>query len=136
VEIGKGVVRKTGTDVTLVSASFMMLETIKAAQELLKENINVEIIDLRSIKPFDRNLILESVKKTGKMVIVDCGWKSFGIGAEIAATITEEGFPFLKKPVKRIALPDIPAPASRSLEKVYYNTCSDIIGTVKELMKV
>jgi acetoin:2,6-dichlorophenolindophenol oxidoreductase subunit beta len=135
IEIGKGAVRKSGSDVTLVSASYMMIEASKAAEELLKENIEVEIIDLRSIKPFDRNLILESVKKTGKLMIVDCGWKSFGVGAEIAATVMEEGYTFLKMPVKRIALPDIPAPASRSLEKVYFNTSSNIIRAAKELMK-
>jgi acetoin:2,6-dichlorophenolindophenol oxidoreductase subunit beta len=136
IKIGKGVVRKTGSDVTLVSASYMMLEVLKAAEELAKENIDIEVIDLRSIKPFDRDLILESIKKTGKLVVVDCGWKSFGIGAEIATTVMEEGYAFLKKPVRRVSLPDIPAPASRSLEKVYFNTSSDIVRTVKELLKL
>ena len=84
-------------------------------------------------KPIDEELILESVKKTGKLVVVDGGWKTCGISAEISALIAEKGFQYLKSPVKRITLPEAPAPASHELEDEYYLTYSDIINTIKAL---
>lgn len=134
VPIGKGVVRKEGRDVTLVSASFMMQIAIKAADELSKIGIDVELIDLRTIKPLDKELILASVKKTGRLAIADGGWKSFGIAAEIAAVVFEEGFAYMKAPVVRITLPDTPAPASRSLEKAYYPSFSDIVSAIRKIL--
>lgn len=135
VEIGKGIIRKKGKDLTLVSISYMAFESMKAAQELVKERIDIEVIDLRSIKPLDEDLLLESVKKTGRIVIADGGWKSFGVTAEISALIGEKGIRYLKAPIKRVALPDCPAPASRVLEKEYYKSSKDIMRAVKELME-
>lgn len=134
VEIGKGVIRKKGFDLTLVAVSYMVSESIKAAQELLKEKIDVEVIDLRTVKPLDEELILESVKKTGRVVIADGGWKTGGVAAEIAAFISENGFSHLKAPPRRVTLPDAPAPASSVLEKEYYQNHEDIIQAVKEAM--
>ena len=111
VEIGKGIVRRSGSDVTVVAVSFMAHESQKAANELAKEEIGVDLIDLRTAKPIDGELILESVKKTGRLVIADIGWKTCGYGAEISALVSEFGFEYLKAPVKRVSLPDCPAPA-------------------------
>jgi pyruvate dehydrogenase E1 component beta subunit len=136
VKIGKGIIRRKGRDLTLVAISYMVSESIKAAQELEKEGIDIELIDLRTVKPFDEKLILKSVKKTGRMVITDVGWKSFGVSAEISARFMEKAFSYLKAPIKRVALPDTPAPASRALERKYYKSSEDIIRAVKEVVEV
>jgi pyruvate dehydrogenase E1 component beta subunit len=90
---------------------------------------------LRTAKPLDEELILKSVKKTGMMVIADVGWKTCGLAAEAAALVSEKGFKYLKAPIKRVALPDTPAPASSALEKEYYQNSENIIKAVKEVMK-
>ena len=137
VPIGKGIVRREGKDVTIVATSYMVYEVMKAAESLDKEGIDVEVIDLRSLKPLDEDLVFESVKKTGRLVIADGGWKTCGIGAEISARIAESNiFKQLKAPIMRISLPDTPAPASSALEKVYYKKAEDIILAVKKLMEV
>lgn len=135
VAIGKAIIRKKGSDLTLISSSYMAVESTQAAKELSKKGIDVELIDLRTIKPLDENLILRSVKKTGKLVIADGGWKSFGISAEISALVSEKGFKYLKAPIKRISLPDSPAPASEVLEKIYYPDAEKIILEVQNLIK-
>jgi len=131
VPIGKGVIRKKGKDVTIVATSYMVQEVLKAEKEL--EGIDAEIIDLRSIKPLDEDLLFNSVKKTGRLVIVDAAWKTCGIGAEISARISENILKSLKSPIKRVTLPDVPAPASSALEKVYYLNKNDIIKVIKNL---
>lgn len=133
VEIGKGCVRREGKDVTVVAVSFMVHEAMRAAQILAAEGVDVEVIDLRTIKPLDRELILQSVKKTGRLVIADVGWKSFGMSAEISAMVAEAAFGSLKAPVLRVALPDCPAPASEVLEDAYYQGADQIVGTIREL---
>jgi len=135
VPIGKGVIRKKGKDVTIVAVSYMACESTKAAEELLKEGIDVEVIDVRTVKPLDKELIFESVKKTGRLVICDVGWKSFGFSGEVSGSVAENVFEYLKAPVKRISLPDCPAPSSKTLEKVYYPNKDDIIKTVMEVVK-
>jgi len=133
VEIGKGIIRKSGNDVTLVAVSFMAHEAVKAAQVLLGEGIDVELIDLRTVKPIDRELILKSIRKTGRLIIADVGWKTCGLAAEVSALVSENGFKYLKSPIKRLTLPDCPAPASAILEKAYYPGVKDIVETVKGL---
>jgi len=133
VPVGQGDVKRKGKDVTLVAVSYMVQMAIKAAEELLKDGIDVEVLDLRSIKPLDKPLLLESVNKTGRLVIADVGWKTYGITAEIAATIAEEAFGALKAPVCRVSLPDVPAPASAPLEKAYYPSQYDIIRSIKHV---
>lgn len=135
VPIGEGIVRKVGKDVTLVSVSFMMSESCKAAQELMEKGIDVEVIDLRTVKPLDEKLLLKSVGKTGRMVVVDGGWKTCGIASEISALIVENAFKHLKAPIKRVTLPDVPAPASCVLENVYYRKSKDIIKAIEEVFK-
>ena len=135
VAIGRGIIRKKGADLTLVSSSYMVIESLKAAQELAKEGIDVELIDLRTVKPLDENLLLKSVKKTGKMVIADGSWKNCGVSADVSALISEKGFKYLKAPVKRVTLPDSPAPASRVLEKKYYPDANNIKAAIRDLIK-
>lgn len=135
VEIGKGQILREGSDITVVACSSMVMEAMRAAWNLIEENINVEVINLRSIKPFDYELILSSVKKTGRLVIADVGWKSFGISAEIASFISESAFQALKAPVTRVALPDCPAPASKNLENVYYQNSEHICEAVRKTLR-
>ena len=132
--IGQGAIRRTGNDVTIVTTSYMVAEAIKSAKILEQEDIDIEIIDLRSVKPLDETLIFESVKKTGKLVIADGGWKTCGIAAEVSALVTEHIFEFLMAPVVRVTLPDIPAPSSSALERIYYPRAKDIVKAIKRLL--
>lgn len=134
VPFGKGVVRKAGKDITIVAVSYMVVEALRAADELKKNGIDAEIIDLRTLKPFDEELILNSVKKTGRLIIADTGWQTGGVSAEISAVIAEKGFDWLKKPVRRVACPDVPTPASHVLEEAFYPTHQDVLRYAFELM--
>lgn len=134
VPIGEGVVRKAGKDATVVATSYMVLQVSRAATLLEKENISAEVIDLRSLKPMDDNLLIESVKKTGRLVIADGGWKTCGVGAEITALVSEKALHYLKAPIVRVSLPDAPAPASSALERLYYPDASKIVSAVKRLL--
>ena len=134
VEIGKGVVRKKGKDITVVATSFMAHESMKAVQELEKEGIDVEFIDPRTVKPIDQDLILKSVMKTGRLLVVDGGWKTCGLAAEISAMVSENVFEYLKAPIKRVTLPDCPAPASAELEKEFYKYSGDVVKAVKQIV--
>lgn len=136
VPIGKGIARRKGKDITIVASSYMILEASKAAENLEKEGIDVEIIDLRSLKPLDETLLFESIKKTGRLVIADGGWKTCGVAAEISALIVSDAFEHLKAPIIRVTLPDTPAPSSSALEKVFYPTTKDIITAIKRTLKV
>jgi pyruvate/2-oxoglutarate/acetoin dehydrogenase E1 component len=135
VPIGKGIIRKSGKDVTLASISYMAGEALAAAEILRSQDVDVEVIDLRSVKPLDEEIILNSVKKTGRLVVADGGWKTGGIGAEIVARITEKTLKYLKAPPVRIALPDMPAPASSVLEDCYYPKTQHIVTVIKKILK-
>jgi pyruvate dehydrogenase E1 component beta subunit len=135
VNIGQPIIRTHGEDVTVVACSSMAVEATKAFYELEDEGISIEVIDLRTIKPLNIDKVIESIKKTGRLVIADVGWRSFGISAEIIAQVMEKGLKYLKRPIIRIALPDTPAPASRSLESVYYRQSRDVCCAVRHLMK-
>jgi pyruvate/2-oxoglutarate/acetoin dehydrogenase E1 component len=131
VEIGKAAIRREGRDVTVVATSRMAAIVAALDQDFAELGIDPEIIDLRSLKPWDRELVLASVSKTRKLVIVDEAWKTAGFAAEVAATVADEAFYSLAAPIARLCLPDIPAPASRKLEESYYLTCDDILATVQ-----
>jgi acetoin:2,6-dichlorophenolindophenol oxidoreductase subunit beta len=133
--IGEGIIRNPGNDVTLVSSSFLATEACLAVEILKNDGISVELIDLRSIKPLDIDLIINSVRKTGRLVIVDSAWKTNSIASEISASVNEMAFGYLKGPVFRLSLPDAPAPASRTLEAEYYITKDKIINAVKSVLK-
>lgn len=135
VPIGKGAIRKVGRDVTVVGISHMAFESLKAAEILKKEGFDIEVIDIRSIKPLDDELIFKSVKKTGRLVIADTGWITGGAAAEISARAAGSVFKYLKAPVLRVCCPDCPTPASPVLEKNFYPGAREIASAVKKICK-
>ncbi len=135
VPIGKAKTIQEGLDMTMVSSSYMTLETIKAAEILKQDNISPEIIDLRSLKPFDKETIIKSVRKTGRLMVIDCDWKTCGFASEIIATITEESFSDLKVAPVRITYPDRNNPTSWSLANHFYPTAKMIAMEAFRLMR-
>ncbi|MEI7635954.1 MAG: alpha-ketoacid dehydrogenase subunit beta [Syntrophus sp. (in: bacteria)] len=136
VPIGKGIIRKQGKDITFVAISHMVTEAYKAAEELSKEGIEAEVIDLRTLRPLDEEIILRSVSKTGCLVIADCGWKTGGITAEISALVAEKGFELLKAPIRRVACPDVPTPSGFTLEEAFYVGSNDILNAAREILQI
>jgi pyruvate/2-oxoglutarate/acetoin dehydrogenase E1 component len=135
VPIGKGILRKEGKDVTVVATSYMVYEATEAAETLNREGIDVDLIGLRSLKPLDDDLIFESVKKTGRLVVADGGWRTCGVGAEIVARVAETDIlKKLKAPIVRVSLPDVPAPASSALEQAYYRKAEDLVTAIRKVM--
>jgi pyruvate dehydrogenase E1 component beta subunit len=134
VSIGLAAIRRTGTDVTIVATSHMSAHAVRAAATLESRGIDAEIIDLRSIKPWDRECVFNSVRKTGRLVIADAAWKTCGVAAEIAATVAGEVFDHLRAPISRVCLPDVPAPTSAPLEQAYYVDANHIVSAVEELL--
>lgn len=136
VPIGEAAVRKQGRDVTIVAVSWMVTQAICAAENLDRKGVSAEVIDVRTVKPLDRRTILASLRKTGRLVVADSGWASFGAASEIAALAAREGFEFLNAPVQTVTLPDIPAPTSASLEKAYYVGAAEIEAAVERAISV
>ena len=135
IPIGKGIIRRKGKDVTVVAVSYMVFEAMRAAKQLYeKEGIDIEVLDMRAINPLNEDLLFASVKKTGRLIIADTGWKTGGITAEIAARVSEKIFSHLKAPIKRVALPDTPTPASPVLEKAYYPGKKEIITAINRVI--
>lgn len=137
VTIGSALIHRKGSDVTIVATSWMLPQALEAAAILKeKRNISAEVIDLRSISPWDRNCVAESVKKTGRLVVADAAWRTCGVAAEIAATMAGEIWHSLKAPIARVCLPDVPAPTSLPLEKAYYKGAIDIVSSVEKLLRL
>jgi pyruvate dehydrogenase E1 component beta subunit len=134
IPIGKGIYRRQGADVTIVGASHAIELGAQAAVLLAADGIQADVIDLRTIKPLDETIILESLHKTGRIVVVDTAWMMGGVCAEIGCLVAEKGFADLKAPVARIGLPDIPAPAGYTLEQYYYPDAVQIAATARRLM--
>jgi pyruvate dehydrogenase E1 component beta subunit len=135
VPIGSAIIRRAGSDVTVVASSWMASEALKGAALLAQKGIDAEVIDLRSVKPWDRVLVLESVAKTGHLVIADAAWRSCGISAEVAATVAGEAFEKLRGPIVRLTLPEAPAPTSLALERAYYPGAVDLVAAVERLIQ-
>lgn len=133
--IGKANILIEGSDVTVVAASFMVKEAIKAAEELMREGISCEVIDLRTLKPVDMETVNKSVAKTGQAVVAIAEWAFSSVTDSVTKGIYEASFGKLKAPVKTVTLPDCPAPASKSLEEVYYIYAKDIVKAVKEVIR-
>jgi pyruvate dehydrogenase E1 component beta subunit len=131
VPIGKAKIARPGKDVTLVAWSIGMTYALKAAEELAKEQIEAEVIDLRTIRPMDTETIVESVKKTGRVVTVEEGWPQSGVGAEIAARIMENAFDYLDAPVVRISGKDVPMPYAANLEKLALPSVAEVVEAAK-----
>ena len=131
VPIGKAKVVRAGSDVTIVAWSMGMTYALKAAEELAKDNINAEVIDLRTLKPMDIETVIESVKKTGRIVTVEEGWRQSGVGAEIAARVVEEAFDWLDAPVMRVTGKDVPMPYAANLEKLALPSVAEVVEAAK-----
>jgi pyruvate dehydrogenase E1 component beta subunit len=129
--IGRARVVRAGSDVTIVAWSMGMTYALKAADELAKQNINAEVIDLRTLKPMDSDTIIESVKKTGRLVTVEEGWKQSGVGAEIAARVMEQAFDYLDAPVARVTGKDVPMPYAANLEKLALPSVAEVVEAAK-----
>lgn len=134
VPVGQAAIRRQGRHATIVATSYMAVQAQKAVGMLENRGIDAELIDLRSIKPWDRETVLTSVSKTGRLVVADAAWMTGGVAAEIAATVAGEGFHALKAPIRRVCLPDVPAPTSRALEKSYYPDADDIVTAVEKVL--
>jgi pyruvate dehydrogenase E1 component beta subunit len=128
--IGKARIARQGKDVTLVSFSIGMTYALKAAEELAKQGIEAEVIDLRTLRPMDVPAIVESVKKTGRCVTVEEGWPQSGIGAEIAAQLMDKAFDYLDAPVLRVTGKDVPMPYAANLEKLALPSVAEVIAAV------
>ena len=129
--IGKARIARDGKDVTIVSFSMGMSYALKAAEELAKEGIEAEVVDLRTLRPMDTETIVASVKKTGRCVTVEEGWPQAGIGAEIAARLIEHAFDYLDAPVLRVSGKDVPMPYAANLEKLALPTVADVVEAAK-----
>ncbi len=133
--IGKSKVQREGRDVTIVTYSKGLELSLKAAEELVKEGVEVEIVDLRTLRPLDMEPVLESFRKTNRAVIVEEGWKSYGVGSEIESRIYEEAFDYVDAPIRRVAQKEVPLPYNRTLEQAALPQVPDIVAAVKEVLK-
>ena len=136
VPIGKANLRREGSDVTVVATSYMVREATRAAGILEADGIDVELVDVRTVKPLDQELLASSVRKTGRLVVADAAWKTCGVAAEIVALAYEAAFEYLKAPPVRVTLPDVPAPASPVLERVYYVGAEHVVEAVKRVISM
>jgi pyruvate dehydrogenase E1 component beta subunit len=134
VPIGLSKIQRPGRDVTIISYSKMLEISLKAAEQLAKEGIEAEIVDLRSLRPLDMNPVLESFKRTNRAVIVEEGWRSFGVGAEVASRIYEEAFDYVDTPIRRVAQKEVPLPYNRNLEQMALPQVEDVVRAVKEVL--
>ncbi len=134
VPFGEAVVAREGTDVTIVAYARMTVLALQAAAELEKEGVSCEVIDLRTLNPLDAATFIESVKKTGRAVVVEECWRTCGLGAEIASRIYDDCFDRILAPVQRVSGLDVPMPYSRKLEKLCIPQVEDIVKAVKETL--
>lgn len=134
IPLGKGDIKRKGRDITIVAFSYMVKEALEAAEVLAKEEIEVEVIDPRCTSPLDIDLILESVRKTKRLLVTDTSWTRYGVSAEICAQVCEEAFDVLEAPVKRVALPDVNTPCGSNLEKEFYPGVESLVQAARTLM--
>jgi pyruvate dehydrogenase E1 component beta subunit len=131
IPIGKARVVRQGQHVTIVSWSNGMTYALKAAEDLAKEGIEADIVDLRTLRPMDTETIVASVKKTGRAVVVEEGWQQCGVGAEVAARIMEHAFDYLDAPVARVSGKDVPMPYAANLEKLALPSAAEVVEAAK-----
>jgi len=134
IPIGVSKIQRSGKDVTIISYSKGLELSLQAAEELAKNEIDAEVIDLRTLRPLDMGPVLASFKKTNRAVVVEEGWKSFGVGAEVSARIYEEAFDYVDAPIKRVAQKEVPLPYNRNLEQSALPQVADIVSAVMEVV--
>ena len=133
--IGRAAVRRPGHDVTLVAYSYYVGVALQAAQQLVGEGIDAEVIDLRSLVPMDTETVMTSVRKTGRLVCIEEGTRTGGVGAEIAARVAEEAYEYLDAPIRRVAAADVPIPFSPALEPLALPQQDDIVRAVRTICR-
>lgn len=133
VPLGVADIKRTGSDVTVVALAAAVHHSVSAAARLEKEGISVEVVDVRTVAPLDRRTILESVTKTGRLVVVDAAPGTCSVASEIAATVAENAFHHLKAPIVRLTAPDVPVPFSPALERLLYPTEERIAAAIRKL---
>ena len=136
VPLGKARIVKEGKDITIVASSYMVLESMKAAEYLEKDGIFAEVIDLRTLQPFDRESVINSVKKTGRLLVVDGACHTAGFAAEIIATATGKAFNHLKSAPQRLTLPDLPTPTSPALANIYYPRIIHVVNAARAMFRL
>jgi pyruvate dehydrogenase E1 component beta subunit len=134
VPIGVSDVKREGKDVTVVSYSKMIQVALEAAGQLAEQEIEAEVIDLRTLRPLDTRPVVESVHKTNRLVVVEEGWRAYGVGAEIASRVTELAFDHLDAPVRRVAQAEVPLPYNRRLEQMALPQVEDVVKAVKDVL--
>lgn len=132
--IGVSKIQRPGSDVTLVTYSKMVNYSLQAAEQLAGEGIDVEVVDLRTLRPLDMGPVVASFKKTNRAVIAEEGWLSYGVGAEVAARLYEEAFDYVDAPIRRVAQKEVPLPYNRELEQMALPQVSDIVEAVKGVL--
>ncbi len=132
--IGVSKVQRPGSDVTLVAYSKMVQYSLQAADELAKEGIDVEVVDLRTLRPLDMGPVIDSFKKTNRAVIAEEGWRSYGVGAEVASRLYEQAFDYVDAPIRRVAQKEVPLPYNRKLEQMALPQVGDIVEAVKGVL--
>ncbi len=134
--LGKAIVRRKGKDITVVANSYLVVECLKAAEFLEQHGIQMEVVDPVSLSPLDHETILDSVRKTGRLLVLDTSWMTCGVSAEIAAMAAEHVFDALKQPVRRMGSPAVPCPVSKPLENLFYPNAKTIAATVGEMLGI
>lgn len=133
-EIGKAAVTRPGTDITLIGYSRMAAVAAQAAARLAEEGISAEVIDLRSLRPLDRDTLVNSVRRTGCAVVAEDDWLTYGIGAEIAASISDGAFDYLDAPVRRVAAAEVPLPYAKPLEQAALPSTESLLTAARETL--
>jgi pyruvate dehydrogenase E1 component beta subunit len=134
VPIGESKIQRPGNDVTIVTYSKMLEISTKAADILAKDGIEAEIVDLRTLRPLDMEPVIQSFKKTNRAVIVEEGWRSYGVGSEVASRIYEQAFDYIDAPIQRVAQKEVPLPYNRTLEQMALPQVEDVVQAVKEVL--
>lgn len=136
VPLGQARVLREGKDLTIVALSYMSLEALRAAEHLATAGVSAEVIDLRCVRPLDEQAVLASVRKTGRLLAVDTGWKKAGVAAEIVALAVEQAFPALRSAPQRITLPDCPTPTTPALANHFYPRAREIVEAARRMCGV
>lgn len=136
IPFGEGEIHREGKDITIITSSWMTIEALKAAEILQKNGIDVEVCDVRSIYPLDKEKIINSVKKTKRCIVADYDWVYCGFGAELSAIIHENCFNYLEKPVQRLGFAPSPCPTTRPLENLFYPSAATIIKAVEDILNI
>jgi pyruvate dehydrogenase E1 component beta subunit len=135
IPFGVADVKRAGTDITIVTIGMMVHRALEAAQTLAGEGISAEVLDLRTLVPLDREAIVQSVRKTHRLLVVDEDYRSFGMSGEIIASVAESALDYLDAPARRIAVPDVPIPYSRPLEQFVLPNAAKIATAARELVQ-